>query len=135
MYQVTWVLDLTKNKLAEVIANHLVDFLQKNSIDESLQCISDDWTNLNIGWEGGVIRLRQSWLVSALLTNAMCYISYCISYMIHEWEAIWNRYPMILFHFLFRIFVWNCWATFSIDYIRSNGQCFKYRNDCFIALK
>lgn len=45
--------DLTKRKLAEVIANHLVDFLKKNSIDKCLLAI--DSTNINTNWEKGVI--------------------------------------------------------------------------------
>lgn len=47
--------DLTKRKPAETIANHLVDFLKKNSNDKSLQAIGGDLTNGNTGWEGEVM--------------------------------------------------------------------------------
>jgi hypothetical protein len=70
--------DLTKRKPAEVIANHLVDFLKKNSIDRSLQAIGGDSTNVNTGWEGGVmhwveVKLNRKliWLVCALHTNEL----------------------------------------------------------------
>src|SRR5678815_5080618 len=43
--------DLTKRKPAEVIAEHLLDFLKKNTIDKSLQAIGGDSTNVNTGWE------------------------------------------------------------------------------------
>lgn len=70
--------DITKRKPAEVIADHLVDFLKKNSIDKSLQAIGGDSTNVNTGWQGGVMHWVEAklnrkliWLVCALHTNEL----------------------------------------------------------------
>lgn len=70
--------DVTKRKSAEVIANHLVEFLKKHSIDTSLQAIGGDSTNVNTGWQGGVMHWVKAklnrkliWLVCALHTNEL----------------------------------------------------------------
>lgn len=65
-------------KPAEVIARNLVDFMKKKGIDKSLQAIGGDSTNVNTGWEGGImhwveVKLGRKlvWLVCALHTNEL----------------------------------------------------------------
>ena len=68
-----------KNKKhAEVIAENLVDFLKDKIIDQSLQAIGGDSTNVNTGWEGGAMHWVEvklgrelNWLVCALHTNEL----------------------------------------------------------------
>ena len=47
----------TKNlKHAEVIANNIVEWLTERGINKSLKAVGGDSTNVNTGWEGGVIK-------------------------------------------------------------------------------
>jgi len=70
--------DLIAKKPAEVIADKLVDFMKKKGIDATLQAIGGDSTNVNTGWNGGVMHFvevklsrKLIWLVCALHTNEL----------------------------------------------------------------
>lgn len=78
LYHFTPVKGIRKEKPAEIIADNLVAFMKKKGIDKSLQAIGGDSTNVNTGWDGGVmhwveIKLdrKLNWLVCALHTNEL----------------------------------------------------------------
>ena len=43
-------------KHAEIIANNIVEWLTERGIGKSLKAVGGDSTNVNTGWEGGVIK-------------------------------------------------------------------------------
>ena len=65
-------------KHAEVIADHLVQWLSERGIEETLQAIGGDSTNVNTGWEGGVMQFvevklgrKLVWLLCDLHTGEL----------------------------------------------------------------
>jgi len=67
-----------KEKPAHNIAQHIFDWLQKNSMTQSLLAVGCDSTNLNTGYAGGVIQFlekklqrRLNWLICQLHTNEL----------------------------------------------------------------
>lgn len=67
-----------KRKHAEVIADHLVEWLKERRIEDCLQAIGGDSTNVNTGWEGGVMQHVETkldrklvWLVCDLHTGEL----------------------------------------------------------------
>ncbi len=71
--------EVTKErKHAEVIADHLVNWLKERGVEESLQAIGGDSTNVNTGAEGGAMHhvevkmgKRLVWLVCDLHTGEL----------------------------------------------------------------
>jgi len=45
-----------QRKHAEIIADHIVDWLKERNIDGYLVAIGGDSTNVNTGWEGGAMQ-------------------------------------------------------------------------------
>ena len=67
-----------KKKHAEIIADHIVDWLAEHGLESQLQAIGDDSTNVNTGWEGGVMQWVEQklgwklvWLVCDLHTGEL----------------------------------------------------------------
>ena len=67
-----------QKKHAEIIADHIVDWLKERSIDNYLVAIGGDSTNVNTGWEGGAMQWvekklgrRLVWLVCDLHTGEL----------------------------------------------------------------
>ncbi|XP_047132856.1 uncharacterized protein LOC124811415 [Hydra vulgaris] len=65
-------------KHAEIIANKIVEWLTERGIDKSLLAVGRDSTNVNTGWEGGVIKhidiklgKKLVWLICQLHTNEL----------------------------------------------------------------
>ncbi|XP_065665091.1 uncharacterized protein LOC136086713 [Hydra vulgaris] len=56
-YLFHFVSDMTNNKKkAEVIADHIVDWLNRKNQNQNLMAIRGDSTNVNTGWAGGVMQ-------------------------------------------------------------------------------
>ena len=67
-----------KRKHAEIIADHLVDWLKERNVQDDLQALGGDSTNVNTGWEGGVMQWvekklgrRLVWIVCDLHTGEL----------------------------------------------------------------
>ena len=67
-----------KKKHAEIIADNLVEWLKERNIDGDLQAIGGDSTNVNTGWEGGVMQWVEKklgrklvWIVCDLHTGEL----------------------------------------------------------------
>ena len=67
-----------QRKHAEIIADHIVDWLKERNIDGYLVAIGGDSTNVNTGWEGGAMQWvekklgrRLVWLVCDLHTGEL----------------------------------------------------------------
>nr|XP_047140650.1 uncharacterized protein LOC124815868 [Hydra vulgaris] len=45
-----------EGKHPEIVANHLVEWMIRHGVDKSIQALGGDSTNVNTGWEGGVIQ-------------------------------------------------------------------------------
>ena len=65
-------------KPAEIIANHIVEWVKTHGVDESLIAIGGDSTNTNTGWKGGIIQFIEKklekklmWIICALHTNEL----------------------------------------------------------------
>ena len=78
LYHFTPVKGGRREKPAEIIAEELVAFMKKKGIDRSLQAIGGDSTNVNTGWDGGIMHWievmlgrKLNWLVCALHTNEL----------------------------------------------------------------
>jgi len=70
--------DTGSTKPAEVIANHIVNWLKERNIDDNLQAVQCDSTNTNTGRQGGVmpwierkLGRKLIWLVCDLHTNEL----------------------------------------------------------------
>ena len=65
-------------KHAEIIADHLIEWLKERNIEDHLQAVGGDSTNVNTGWEGGVMQWverklgrRLVWIVCDLHTGEL----------------------------------------------------------------
>ena len=47
--------EIENKKHAEIIADHMYDWLTANNIEEKLQAVGGDSTNVNTGWKGGAM--------------------------------------------------------------------------------
>ncbi|XP_065671449.1 uncharacterized protein LOC136089407 [Hydra vulgaris] len=67
-----------EKKHAEIVADHLVEWMIQHGVDKTIQALGGDSTNVNTGWEGGVIKFvelkldkKLNWLICALHTNEL----------------------------------------------------------------
>ena len=65
-------------KHAEIIADHLVDWIREKDLQDGIKAIGGDSTNVNTGWSGGVMRWveeklgrRLVWIVCVLHTGEL----------------------------------------------------------------
>ena len=78
-YLFHFVPDMINNKKkAEVIADHIVDWLNSKNQNQNLMAIGGDSTNVNTGWAGGVMQWvekklnrRLVWIVCDLHTGEL----------------------------------------------------------------
>nr|XP_047127618.1 uncharacterized protein LOC124808520 [Hydra vulgaris] len=67
-----------EEKHADIVTNHLVEWMIQHGVDKSIQALGGDSTNVNTGWEKSVIQFvelklnkRLNWLICALHTNEL----------------------------------------------------------------
>ena len=67
-----------EKKHAEIIGDHIVDWMVPRSVDKYLGALGGDSTNVNTGWEGGAIHHMEckigrkvNWLICLLNTNKL----------------------------------------------------------------
>lgn len=65
-------------KPAEIVADNIVNWLRERNVDQALQAIGGDSTNMNTGWQGGVMQWIERkigrklvWIVCDLHTNEL----------------------------------------------------------------
>ena len=80
-------------KHAEIIANNIVEWLTERGIDKSLKAVGGDSTNVNIGWEGRIIKHIEIklgkilfWLICQLHTNELP-LKHLITYLDGETKS------------------------------------------------
>ena len=67
-----------EGKHAEIVDNNLIEWMFQHGVVKSIQALGGDSTNVNTGWEDGVVQFvesklnkRLNWLICALHTNEL----------------------------------------------------------------